>query len=83
MLLNAYWERNGLRVPVYFAGGLTEKSMLYYDLFTSWTSQSIKQARSETNLFDFAHIKPFDGDANAPGPMVLFATPGMLHAGTS
>ncbi len=35
-------------------------------------------------MFDFQHIKPFDPSfANNPGPMVLFATPGMLHAGTS
>ncbi len=35
-------------------------------------------------MFDFKHIKPFDrAYADAPGGMVLFATPGMLHAGTS
>jgi integrator complex subunit 11 len=35
-------------------------------------------------MFDFKHIKPFERSmADAPGPMVLFATPGMLHAGTS
>jgi len=36
------------------------------------------------NMFDFKHIGSFDRSyADAPGPMVLFATPGMLHAGTS
>ena len=55
--------------------------MVYYDLFTSWTCQSIKQARSERNLFDFKHIEKFHGDLNQAGPCVLFATPGMLHAG--
>jgi len=35
-------------------------------------------------MFDFKHIKPWDrNNVDAPGPMVLFATPGMLHAGTS
>lgn len=35
-------------------------------------------------MFEFKHIKPFDrAYADSPGPMVLFATPGMLHAGTS
>ena len=36
------------------------------------------------NMFDFKHISTFErGLADQPGPMVLFATPGMLHAGTS
>jgi integrator complex subunit 11 len=35
-------------------------------------------------MFDFKHIRSFDRTmADQPGPMVLFATPGMLHAGTS
>jgi integrator complex subunit 11 len=35
-------------------------------------------------MFDFKHIKSFEKSmADHPGPMVLFATPGMLHAGLS
>lgn len=35
-------------------------------------------------MFDFKHIRPFDKSyADTPGPMVVFATPGMLHAGLS
>ena len=35
-----------------------------------------------SNMFDFKHIRSFDRTmADQPGPMVLFATPGMLHAG--
>lgn len=35
-------------------------------------------------MFDFKHIKPFDRQfIDNPGPMVVFATPGMLHAGLS
>jgi integrator complex subunit 11 len=35
-------------------------------------------------MFDFKYIKPFERSfADNPGPMVLFATPGMLHAGLS
>jgi Cft2 family RNA processing exonuclease len=34
------------------------------------------------NMFDFKHIQPFERSyADQPGPMVVFATPGMLHAG--
>ena len=36
------------------------------------------------NMFDFKNIFPFERQmADDPGAMVLFATPGMLHAGTS
>ena len=35
-------------------------------------------------MFDFKHIKQFDRSyIDKPGPMVVFATPGMLHAGLS
>jgi integrator complex subunit 11 len=35
-------------------------------------------------MFNFKHISSYErGMADNPGPMVLFATPGMLHAGTS
>lgn len=35
-------------------------------------------------MFDFKHIRPFERHyADQPGPCVLFATPGMLHAGLS
>lgn len=36
------------------------------------------------NMFDFKHIQPFEKSyADREGPMVVFATPGMLHAGMS
>ena len=35
-------------------------------------------------MFEFKHIKAFDrAYIDNPGPMVVFATPGMLHAGLS
>jgi len=35
-------------------------------------------------MFEFKHIRAFDKSyADSPGPMVVFATPGMLHAGLS
>lgn len=37
-----------------------------------------------SDMFDFKHIRPFERSlVDSPGPMVLFATPGMLHAGLS
>mmetsp|Transcript_10471 Transcript_10471/g.26898 ORF Transcript_10471/g.26898 Transcript_10471/m.26898 type:complete len:681 (+) Transcript_10471:291-2333(+) len=84
ILLETYWERNNLTVPIYFSAGLTEKANNYYKLFISWTNQKIKRTFVERNMFEFKHILPFDrGYVDNPGPQVLFATPGMLHAGLS
>ncbi|EGG21499.1 integrator complex subunit 11 [Cavenderia fasciculata] len=84
ILIDSYWEQMNLNVPIYFSEGLAEKANFYYKLFITWTNQKIKQTFVKRNMFDFKHIKPFDRHlADAPGPMVLFATPGMLHAGAS
>eukprot|EP00742_Colponemidia_sp_Colp-10_P009000 GILJ01009780.1.p1 GENE.GILJ01009780.1~~GILJ01009780.1.p1 ORF type:complete len:648 (+),score=86.46 GILJ01009780.1:130-1944(+) len=84
ILLETFWNRMNLTVPIYFSTGLTEKANYYYKLFISWTNQNIKQTFVKRNMFDFKHVQPFDrAYVHAPGPMVLFATPGMLHAGTS
>ncbi|XP_060071309.1 integrator complex subunit 11-like [Ylistrum balloti] len=84
ILLETYWDRMNLKVPVYFSLGLTEKANHYYKLFITWTSQKIKKTFVQRNMFEFKHIKPFDrAYIDNPGPMVVFATPGMLHAGLS
>ncbi|KAJ1652614.1 hypothetical protein IWQ61_007090 [Dispira simplex] len=84
ILIETFWDRMGLKVPVYFSAGLTEKANNYYKLFINWTNQKIKDTFIHRNMFDFKHIKPWDrAYADQPGPMVLFATPGMLHIGTS
>ncbi|KAK2702825.1 hypothetical protein QYM36_018583 [Artemia franciscana] len=84
ILLETYWERMDLKVPIYFAAGLTEKASSYYKMFISWTNQKIKKTFVRRNMFEFKHIKPFDKSyIDNPGPMVVFATPGMLHAGLS
>lgn len=85
ILIETYWERMNLgHVPVYFSAGLVEKANLYYKLFINWTNQKIKETFVKHNMFDFKHIKAFErAYADKAGPMVLFATPGMLHAGMS
>lgn len=100
ILLDTYWEKMNLNVPIYFSAGLVEKANLYYKLFINWTSQKIKKTFvTKRNMFDFKHISAFHRSmldtttvgtstgatakpGAAGGPMVLFATPGMLHAGT-
>ncbi|XP_071451112.1 integrator complex subunit 11 [Hetaerina americana] len=84
ILLETYWERMNLKVPIYFAVGLTEKATNYYKMFITWTNQKIRKTFVQRNMFDFKHIKPFDkAYIENPGAMVVFATPGMLHAGLS
>ena len=84
ILLETFWDRMNIKVPIYFSQGLTEKANHYYKLFISWTNQKIRNTFVQRNLFDFKHIKPFDRSyIENPGPMVVFATPGMLHAGLS
>ncbi|XP_004530988.1 integrator complex subunit 11 [Ceratitis capitata] len=84
ILLETYWERMNLKFPIYFALGLTEKANTYYKMFITWTNQKIRKTFVQRNMFDFKHIKPFDkAYIDNPGAMVVFATPGMLHAGLS
>jgi len=84
ILLETYWERMNLKAPIYFALGLTEKANHYYKMFITWTNQKIRKTFVQRNMFEFKHIRAFDKSyADSPGPMVVFATPGMLHAGLS
>jgi len=84
ILLETYWERMNLKVPIYFALGLTERATNYYKMFITWTNEKIKKTFVQRNMFDFKHIKAFDrAYIDNPNSMVIFATPGMLHAGLS
>lgn len=84
ILLETFWDRMNLKHPIYFSTGLTEKANHYYKLFITWTNQKIRNTFVQRNMFEFKHIKPFDRSyIDQPGPMVVFATPGMLHAGLS
>ncbi|KAM5141170.1 integrator complex subunit 11 [Mantella aurantiaca] len=84
ILLETFWDRMNLKAPIYFSTGLTEKANHYYKLFITWTNQKIRKTFVQRNMFEFKHIKAFDrAFADNPGPMVVFATPGMLHAGQS
>jgi len=84
ILLETYWERMNLKCPIYFSAGMTEKANNYYKMFISWTNEKIRKTFVQRNMFDFKYIKSFDRSyIDNPGPMVVFATPGMLHAGLS
>ncbi|XP_020592154.1 cleavage and polyadenylation specificity factor subunit 3-II [Phalaenopsis equestris] len=84
LLLDDYWERMNLKVPIYFSAGLTIQANMYYKMLIGWTSQKIKEAYGTRNAFDFKHVCSFDRSlVNAPGPCILFATPGMISGGFS
>ncbi|KAJ3367733.1 hypothetical protein HDU91_001138, partial [Kappamyces sp. JEL0680] len=86
ILIESYWERMSdlASIPIYFSAGLTERANDYYKLFISWTNEKIKKTFCDRNMFDFKMISTWKPEyADEPGPMVLFASPGMLHAGTS
>ena len=73
-----------LNVPIYFTAGLAEKATNYYKLFVNWTNEKIKETFVDRNAFDFKYIKAYQKEySDAKGPLVVFATPGMLHAGQS
>lgn len=84
MLLDDYWEQMNLKVPIYFSAGLTLQANMYYKMLINWTSQKVKDSYATRNAFDFKHVCSFDRSLiNAPGPCVLFATPGMISGGFS
>ncbi|CAA0836086.1 Cleavage and polyadenylation specificity factor subunit 3-II [Striga hermonthica] len=84
MLLDDYWERMNLKVPIYFSAGLTIQANFYYKVLINWTSQKVKDTYATRNAFDFKNVSSFDRSLiNSPGPCVLFATPGMISGGFS
>lgn len=83
ILLDDYWKKMKIHYPIYFGCGLTENANKYYKIYSSWINSSCMSNEKE-NLFDFANISPFlNNYLNEKRPMVLFATPGMLHTGLS
>jgi len=75
MLLDDYWERMNLTVPIYFSAGLTIQANMYYKMLIGWTSQKIKDSHAVRNPFDFKHVCHFERSFIInPGPCVLFAT---------
>ncbi|KQJ90150.1 hypothetical protein BRADI_4g29760v3 [Brachypodium distachyon] len=84
ILLDDYWERMNLKIPIYFSAGLTIQANMYYKMLIGWTSQKIKDSYTVQNPFDFKHVCHFERSfINDPGPCVLFATPGMISGGFS
>lgn len=82
ILVEAYWERHGLQIPVYFSAGMAEAANAYYRSHIGWTNERGVEQLPVRNMFDFKHVKQFERHmADTPGPMVVFSSPGMLHSG--
>ena len=84
IILDTYWKRNNLDVPIYFLGPMAQKANFYYKIFQNWMNSTVKNLFIKNNVFDFKFIK--QGDKVLMGgdrPMIIFATPGMLHGGLS
>ena len=81
ILIDSYWKRTNNKAPIYFIGPMAQKVNFYYKLFQNWMNPAVKSAFTQRNVFDFKFVQQSDknlGDADIP--MVIFATPGMLHA---
>ena len=84
LLLEQYWERMQLDLPIYLSGGVIERATTYYRLFHSWASEHVCETLrvSGVNPLEFRHVRIIDAAAlDAPGPCVYFATPGTMSAG--
>lgn len=74
-----------LQYPIFYSAGMTARANAYYNLLTGWAAERVRGAAAAgARPFAFGRMAPFRrGMADAPGPCVLFATPGMLHGGQS
>ena len=99
LMLERYWTLHGLEVPIFLSAGLSQRALLYYQLYAQWAHAS-GAAESDnpkgrgsfsTNAFKFSHIKPLPSRLHRLGttfhhqssPMVVLATAGMLKGGKS
>jgi integrator complex subunit 11 len=87
MILESAWESlpKDSRVPLYFTRGIAAQANAFYKAFVSWTCDDVKRISLTKSVFDFSHIEEISVHdiKMKSGPMIIFATPAMLHSGTS
>jgi integrator complex subunit 11 len=86
ILIDDLWNKTGWTIPVYYSGKLVERVQFYYKLFLPWTNENIQKSGLEQleRISGFTRFSKLDkGIIHSPIPMVILATPGMLHAGQS
>ena len=81
VLLEQYWNAVGVAFPLVFSASAAEEANAYYRLFVQWTSASLASGES---AFVFPHSRPYSpAMLQSADPLILFASPGMLHTGFS
>jgi integrator complex subunit 11 len=84
ILIDTYWKRTNNKAPIYFIGPMAQKVNFYYKLFQNWMNPAVKSVFTQRNVFDFKFVQQSDKSLmGVEVPMVIFATPGMLHGGFS
>jgi integrator complex subunit 11 len=86
VLVDGYWRRQGLQVPLYMTAGMASKAAAIFATLSEWGSQSVRRdaASGDGSPFASPRFQPWQpAFVHSDGPCVLFATPGMLHGGTS
>ena len=84
ILIDTYWRRTNNKAPIFFIGPMAQKVNLYYKLFQNWMNPAVKSVFTQRNVFDFKFVQQSDKSLSGKEvPMVIFATPGMLHGGFS
>ena len=84
ILIDTYWRRTNNKAPIFFIGPMAQKVNFYYKLFQNWMNPAVKSVFTQRNVFDFKFVQQSDKSLSGKEvPMVIFATPGMLHGGFS
>ena len=84
ILIDTYWRRTNNKAPIFFIGPMAQKVNFYYKLFQNWMNPAVKSVFTQRNVFDFKFVQQSDKSLTVKEvPMVIFATPGMLHGGFS
>lgn len=86
VLIEDIWSKTNWKYPVYYSSGLSSKVHFFYKFFSNWLNYNINYQIKKNckNPFDLENIKKYERIyGKLEQPMLVLATPGMLHGGTS
>jgi integrator complex subunit 11 len=88
MLLESCWEKlppEYSKVPIFINRGMAWQATGLYKLFVGWANSDLKHSYLDRNIYDLPNVHEVDAlrALETPGPMILFATPGMIMGGQS
>jgi integrator complex subunit 11 len=73
-----------VQVPIYMTEGMVSRAGALFAALAEWGSQGLQKSSPGSSPFASPHFRVWrTAYAHAPGPCVLFATPGMLQGGAS